>query len=140
MPATPDQCATVTAPASGAVRQVDLADLQSLVVFRRPAPYWGSLILLRLDTPAAGRHALARILPHIMTAADWAEGQRDLAVAVAFTHHGLAALGAPEAALASFPEQLRAGMAARAHRLGDTGESAPAHWDAPFGSGQVHAV
>lgn len=133
MPAIPDQPPPAAPP-------VNLEDLQSLVVFRRPAPYWGSLILLRLHDGAAGRRALARVLPRIMTAADWAAGQRDLSVAIAFTHPGLAALGAPAAALASFPEPLREGMAARAHRLGDTGESAPAHWDAPFGSGQVHAV
>src|SRR5262249_38395996 len=32
------------------------------------------------------------------------------------------------------------GMAARAAFLGDTGESAPAHWEPPFGTGQVHIV
>jgi deferrochelatase/peroxidase EfeB len=29
-------------------------------------------------------------------------------------------------------------MAARAGQLRDDGDNAPAHWDAPFGSGQVH--
>ncbi|WSA81640.1 hypothetical protein OG930_42645 [Streptomyces sp. NBC_01799] len=29
-------------------------------------------------------------------------------------------------------------MAARAGLIGDVGESAPAHWEAPFGTGDVH--
>ena len=31
-------------------------------------------------------------------------------------------------------------MAARADRLGDVGDSAPARWDAPFNSSDVHAL
>lgn len=31
-------------------------------------------------------------------------------------------------------------MAARAHRLGDTGESAPERWESPFGTGQLHVA
>ena len=33
-----------------------------------------------------------------------------------------------------------AGMAARAELLGDVGESAPEHWEAPFGRGEIHVL
>ena len=59
------------------------------------------------------------------------------------THVGLAALGLPSASLASFPDDVREGMAARAaSRLGDTGENLPVHWEAepPFATRGVHAV
>ena len=40
---------------------------------------------------------------------------------VAFTWNGLRALGVDEASLATFPEEFRQGMVARASILGDTG-------------------
>ncbi|MCK7624638.1 hypothetical protein MUU72_16280 [Streptomyces sp. RS10V-4] len=59
-------------------------------------------------------------------------------MAVAFTYQGLRALGVPRESLDSFPQAFREGMAARAERIGDVGESAPAHWETPFGTGEVH--
>jgi Dyp-type peroxidase family len=44
----------------------------------------------------------------------------------------------PEESLASFPEAFRAGMAARADELLDTGANAPEHWEPEFGSGRIH--
>ena len=117
-----------------------LADVQGLVVFRRPAPYWGSFALIRVDQAEHGRRLLRHLLPQIISAAQWADGHRDISIAVALTHPGLAALGLSAAALQSFPVQLRDGMAARADRLGDVGHSAPAHWQPPFGTGDVHIV
>ncbi len=49
-------------------------------------------------------------------------------VSVAFTWNGLRALGVDEASLATFPEEFRQGMAARAEMLGDTGANHPEHW------------
>jgi deferrochelatase/peroxidase EfeB len=46
----------------------------------------------------------------------------------------------PQDSLDSFPEEFRQGMAARAARLGDTGESAPEHWEKPFGTPDLHVV
>lgn len=57
---------------------------------------------------------------------------------IAFTHAGLAAAGVEETTLASFPEAFKQGMAARAHRLGDTGSSAPECWDGELGLKSVH--
>ena len=42
-------------------------------------------------------------------------------VSVAFTWNGLRALGLDEDSLATFPEEFRQGMVARAEMLGDTG-------------------
>jgi hypothetical protein len=47
-------------------------------------------------------------------------------------------LGVPEGSLESFPETFRRGMAARSEALGDTGPNGPQHWDAPFGTDQIH--
>ena len=49
-------------------------------------------------------------------------------VTVAFTWNGLRALGVDEASLATFPEEFKQGMVARAQMLGDTGENHPDHW------------
>ena len=48
---------------------------------------------------------------------------------LAFTWHGLRALGLDEDSLQTFPYEFRRGMAERAHVLGDTGISAPEHWE-----------
>ncbi len=53
---------------------------------------------------------------------------------------GLKALGVSAADLALFPQPFRDGMAARHVLLGDVGSSDPAHWVAPFGSPDVHAL
>ena len=57
---------------------------------------------------------------------------------VAFTHSGLQALKLDEVVLSSFPEVFKEGMAARAERLGDTGLSAPEHWEGVLGLDRVH--
>ena len=119
---------------------IDLHDLQSLIVFRRPAPYWGSFVLARFDDAAQGRAALRRLIPHVVSAAEWGAGRRNLTVSVGLTYEGLATLGLPAESLDGFPVQLRDGMAARADRLGDVGDSAPDNWQAPFGTGSVHAL
>ena len=53
------------------------------------------------------------------------------ALSIAFTYDGLAALGLSEAGLRTFPQEFRAGVAsaARSRILGDTGDSAPEHWE-----------
>ena len=49
-------------------------------------------------------------------------------VTVAFTWNGLRALGVDEGSLATFPEEFKQGMVARAEMLGDTGENHPDNW------------
>lgn len=119
---------------------VDLDDLQGFLVFRRPTPYWGTFAMLHIDDAATGRRLLRDLLAHIHSAASWARGERDVNVALAVTHAGLAALGVPPTDLASFPVQLREGMAARAELVDDVGSSAPERWDPPFGTGAIHLM
>ena len=49
-------------------------------------------------------------------------------ITLAFTWNGLRALGVPEESLATFPDEFREGMAARADILGDTGANHPDNW------------
>jgi Dyp-type peroxidase family len=59
---------------------------------------------------------------------------------LAFTWNGLRALGVPEESLASFPEEFREGMAARADILGDTGANHPDSWTGGLASEHLHAI
>ena len=61
-------------------------------------------------------------------------------VTIAFTWNGLRALGVDEASLASFPEEFRQGMAARAAVLGDTGPNHPDHWVGGLAGPDLHAI
>ena len=59
---------------------------------------------------------------------------------VAFTWNGLQALGVDETSLATFPEEFRQGMAARADMLGDTGAIYPDNWAGELASPDLHAI
>jgi len=118
--------------------RLELEDIQSGVLRPRPTPYAATYIVLRIDRPRDGREALRR-LAEVVTPAT-ATTERDTFVSVALSYAGLKALGVPQASLATFAWEFQQGMAARARALGDVGESAPEHWDAPFGTSQVHLV
>ncbi|MFJ7496741.1 Dyp-type peroxidase [Streptomyces sp. NPDC097727] len=117
---------------------LELDDIQGTLLRQRPSPYTGTYFLLRVDDPADGRRMLQRLLPHVASAARWWDPPSRAWLSVALSHSGLRALGVPQASLDSFPDAFHEGMAARAERLGDTGESSPEHWDAPLGSRDVH--
>jgi len=61
-------------------------------------------------------------------------------VTVAFTWNGLKALGVDDASLATFPEEFRQGMAARANTLGTTGANHPDHWIGGMANPSLHAI
>ena len=61
-------------------------------------------------------------------------------VTLAFTWNGLRALGVPKESLATFPEEFRQGMAARADILGDTGAAAPENWVGGLAGADLHAI
>jgi Dyp-type peroxidase family len=61
-------------------------------------------------------------------------------VTLAFTWNGLRALGVSEPSLASFPEEFRQGMAARAQMLGDIGANHPDNWIGGLASADLHAI
>jgi len=116
---------------------VDLDDIQATVLRYRPEPYYGTHVMLHVAHARAGREFLRRLTPHVDSASDWWQAGQPW-ISVAISYPGLVALGVPQDSLDTFPEAFRAGMAARAGQLRDDGDNAPAHWDAPFGSGQVH--
>lgn len=113
---------------SGKPADIDLADIQGNVLRGYTMPAAAYLFLRIADVPKA-RALMTRMLPHVDTAVPWRDGPPSMAMNVAFTFDGLAALGLDDALLASFPAAFREGMAARAERLGDRGPSAPEHWE-----------
>ena len=116
---------------------LDLDEIQATVLRPRPAPYFGTHVLLRVDDAQAGRAFLRRLLPHVDSAANWWSAV-DPWLSVGISYAGLEALGVPEDSLRSFPESFREGMAARARHLGDEGVNDPKNWDQPYGKGEVH--
>jgi Dyp-type peroxidase family len=116
---------------------LDLREIQATALRQRPAPYFGSHILLRVDDAQAGRAFLRRLAPHVDSAANWWSAQNAW-LSVGITYAGLKALGVPESSLQSFPEAFRVGMAARARQLGDDGVNDPKNWQKPFGTSDVH--
>jgi Dyp-type peroxidase family len=116
---------------------LDLHEIQATVLRQRPAPYFGTHVLLRVDDPRAGRELLRRLTPHVDSAAGWWEAANAwLAIGISYT--GFEALGVPHDSLQSFPEAFRVGMAARARQLGDEGVNDPKNWELPFSTGEVH--
>ncbi len=103
--------------------EIDLADIQGNVLRGYTFPS-AAYLFLHIDDVDRARALLTRALPNVATAESWRTAPAT-AVQVAFTHGGLRALGVSEEVLASFPEEFREGMAARAERLGDRGPSAP---------------
>jgi deferrochelatase/peroxidase EfeB len=115
-------------------------DIQAPLLHPRPTRYAGTVIVVRIDDRHNGRELLRRLIPFVPSAAGRPEPHREAWAAVALGFQGLEALGVPEESLASFPREFQQGMAARADILGDTGESAPEHWEPPLGSPDVHLV
>ena len=117
---------------------LDLHEIQATVLRQRPAPYFGTHVLLRLDDARAGRELLRRLTPHIDSATSWWSAANPW-LFVGISYAGLEALGVPRDSLQSFPEAFRVGMAARARQLGDEGANDPKTWDPGFGTGEIHA-
>src|SRR6516225_9411024 len=119
---------------------LELDDIQSGVLRPRPTPYVATYIALRIDDRNAGRELMRRVSTVVTSAANPTSPLADTWVSVALTYQGLKALGVPLASLESFAWEFRQGMAARAQRLGDVGESSPEHWEAPLGMPDGHVV
>lgn len=125
--------------ASAATRApaLDLHEIQATVLRQRPAPYFGTHLLLRVDDARSGRAFLGRLIPYVDSAAGWLN-MANAWIAVGISYSGLEALGLPQDSLQSFPEAFREGMAARARQLGDDGVNDPKNWDLPYGKGEIH--
>jgi Dyp-type peroxidase family len=116
--------------------RLELEDIQSIILRRRPSPYCGCHVLLKIEDAAQGRELLNRLQPYVLSAEEY--GRQDTWMAVVVTYPGLVALEVPELSLSSFPAAFRDGMAASASSVGDTGESTPENWDKPYGTGEIH--
>lgn len=123
---------------------LELEDIQAL--FMAPPRYpFGRYTFLSFASAEAGRAWLAQLTDHIPSAKKGIEAHTSGVALVnpfyvAFTHHGLRALGVDEASLATFAEDFLAGMPARAEILGDTGPNSPEHWDGDLASDRLHAA
>src|SRR6266403_6091708 len=120
---------------------LDFDDIQYILLTRAPALN-GRYIFLSFKRPAAGRAWLAAMLEkvHSVKAMRDAVAQDRRWVTVAFTWNGLRALGVDEASLATFPEEFRQGMVARAEMLGDTGQNHPDNWVGGLARPDLHAI
>ena len=120
---------------------LELDDLQHILITRVPA-LTGRYEFLSFRQAAQGRAWLAGILDKVASvqqARDSIEREQRW-VSVAFTWQGLRALGVDEQALATFPEEFRQGMVARAEVLGDTGRNHPDRWVGGLASPALHAI
>ena len=125
---------------TGTTTGLELNDIQAGALQARPSPYAGAYFLLRIDERRAGRELLRRILPALTSAASPSDPTKQAWLLLSLTFHGLRALGVSDESMRSFPLEFQQGMAARAAKLSDVGDSAPEHWEAPLGSPDVHVV
>jgi len=122
------------------VRQaaVEVADIQGNVL-RGYSHASAAYIFLRIDDVEKGKALLRGMLPRVTSGAPWVRSP-ETAIQAAFTYAGLERVGVPAEILATFPEEFRQGMAARAATLGDRGPSAPEHWEEGLGTGEAHVL
>ena len=73
---------------------LELDDIQSGVLHERPSPYVGTHLILRIDDRSAGREFVRRLHPVIDSGRPLSD-PHDAWFTVAFTYHGLKALGVP---------------------------------------------
>jgi len=120
---------------------LEFDDIQHILLTRAPA-LTGRYEFISFRDPVGGRAWLAGILEKVHSAKTMRESvdKEKRWITVAFTWHGLQALGVNEASLATFPEEFRQGMVARAEMLGDTGANDPSHWVDKTASPELHAI
>jgi Dyp-type peroxidase family len=120
---------------------LDRGDIQGFVLrgYRMPR---AAYLFYRFTDARAARRWLAGLVDPVTTALEW-DAAPDWCANVGLTFPGLEALGLAADSLASFPEDFREGMAARAATaLHDVGGDLPDHWQSvpPFAVRGVHAV
>ncbi len=120
---------------------LELDDIQHILLTRAPA-LTGRYEFLSFRDPVGARTWLAAMLERVHSAAAMRATieQEQRWVTLAFTWNGLRALGADEASLATFPEEFRQGVVARAEMLCHTGKNHPDHWVDATASPALHAV
>src|SRR3954468_10635871 len=119
---------------------LELDDIQHFLLARTPA-LAARYEFLTFDEAAAGRAWLAGLVDRVGTGGSVGSASPDARwVTIAFTCNGLRALGVEDTALATFPDEFRQGMAARAAILGIRGKSDPHQWLGDLASPAVHAI
>src|SRR5215468_9587658 len=120
---------------------LELDDIQHFLL-TRPRALAARYGFVTVRKPEDGRDWLSGLIDRVGRGRAHASGaQLDSRwVTVAFTYNGLRALGVDDASLASFPEEFRKGMAARAAVLGDTGANHPDHWVGGLASPDLHGI
>ena len=120
---------------------LEFDDIQHILLTRAPA-LTGRYEFLSFKDPAGARRWLAAMLPLVYSARTMREtlDQDRRWINVAFTWNGLRALGVDDRALATFPEEFRTGMVARAQMLGDTGANDPKGWVDETASKDLHGI
>jgi hypothetical protein len=120
---------------------LEYEDIQHILLARAPA-LTGRYEFLSFRNAACGRTWLSAILEKVHSAAEVrASVEKDNRwVTVAFTWNGLCALGVGEVSLATFPEEFKQGMVARAEMLGDIGENHPNNWVGGLARPDLHAI
>jgi Dyp-type peroxidase family len=119
---------------------LELDDIQHFLIARPPA-LAARYEFLAFRQAEGGRDWLKGILEKVGTGKAVGGSRLDSRwVTVAFTWNGLRALSLNERSLATFPEEFRQGMAARAQILGTTGANDPAHWVEGLAAPDLHAI
>jgi Dyp-type peroxidase family len=124
-----DQCTTL-----------ELDDIQHFLM-ARPLALAARYEFLKFRSPAGGRAWLIGLTDKVGNAKAVGSSALDSRwVTIGFTWNGLRTLGVDEASLATFPEEFRQGMAARAEVLGTTGANHPKNWVGDLASPDLHAI
>src|SRR3954451_1660458 len=119
---------------------LELDDIQHFLLARTPA-LAARYEFLTFDDGAAGRAWLGGLVDKVGTGSSVGSASPDARwVTIAFTCNGLRALGVSDAELATFPEEFRQGMAARASILGIGGPGDPSQWLGDLASPAAHAI
>jgi Dyp-type peroxidase family len=119
---------------------LDCDDIQHFLMSRPPARA-ARYEFLAFRSGVGGRAWLTGLIDKVGTASAVGSNLLDSRwVTVGLTWNGLQTLGVPEASLATFPEEFRQGMAARAGVLGTTGANHPDHWVGGLASPNLHAI
>src|SRR5262245_21827965 len=138
--ARPDAMTGPVETAAGAAIQLELDDIQHFLVTRTPA-LAARYEFLSFPDASKGRAWLATMVEKVGSAKAVGSERLDSRwVTIGLTAEGLRSLGVNEASLATFPEEFRQGMAARASILATTGANHPDHWVGDLTSPKLHAI
>lgn len=119
---------------------LEIDDIQHFLLTRTPA-LAARYEFLSFRRPDAGRAWLSGLIDKVGTGRSVGSSSPDSRwVTLAFTWNGLRVLGLDEASLATFPEEFKQGMAARAEILGTTGANHPEHWLGGLAGTELHAI